>query len=514
MKTKHFIINKAFVLMATLMTANIGCAQTTEKLPANTPAIIDEYSNEDLSALARYLDASYCPHELSVWTAGGVSSLNSRPAFGKTHNGFGGALGVDYTYFLNKNWGLSSGVEYAFYQAKTNIDGFSGNQETFDIIGNPIIYQTQIQHYSEKQNLGLLNIPFAVLYQIGNKQQFYASLGVKLALPVSTKYEGGNTVLMASGYYPEYNQTEVWQNDLGYGTFNVSEHNGKLDLGVSLLGTMETGVKWNVGTGTALYTGVFMDYGFNNELKNAYSDKRFVEYNRNAPEKPLINTACVLSDKFSPLNFGVKLKLAFSVGCRDLLNDRKAYRAMQFNQDNGFYDYDTQNQMPDTTQPTFAIVAADSIQTDMPKEIEQPDTAAFNAEAERLAYFEKARERRQRYSQSMNVLSIRSMGNYNRGIVTLTAEQEAALDDYIEVLAENPRFVLEITGHTCDLGTDELNFRIGQERADLAKDYLVEKGIAPSRISTFSKGESAPLFPNTDELSRKKNRRLEIVIKK
>jgi hypothetical protein len=42
---------------------------------------------------------------------------------------------------------------------------------------------------------------------------------------------------------------------------------GKLDLGVSLLGTVETGVKWNIGTGTALYTGVFMDYGLNNALK-------------------------------------------------------------------------------------------------------------------------------------------------------------------------------------------------------------------------------------------------------
>jgi len=55
--------------------------------------------------------------------------------------------------------------------------------------------------------------------------------------------------------------------------------------------------------------------------------------------------------------------------------------------------------------------------------------------------------------------------------------------------------------------------RIGQERADLAKDYLVENGIAPSRIQTFSKGKTEPLFPNSNEVNRKKNRRLEIVIK-
>jgi outer membrane protein OmpA-like peptidoglycan-associated protein len=74
--------------------------------------------------------------------------------------------------------------------------------------------------------------------------------------------------------------------------------------------------------------------------------------------------------------------------------------------------------------------------------------------------------------------------------------------------------MLDIAGHTCDLGTDRLNVRIGRERADLAKDYLVEKGVAPSRIQTFSKGESEPLFPNINEVNRRKNRRLEIVIKK
>jgi hypothetical protein len=42
-----------------------------------------------------------------------------------------------------------------------------------------------------------------------------------------------------------------------------------------------------------------------------------------------MNTACVLTDRFSPLAFGVKVKLAFSVGCSDWLNDRKAYKTLR-----------------------------------------------------------------------------------------------------------------------------------------------------------------------------------------
>jgi outer membrane protein OmpA-like peptidoglycan-associated protein len=106
-----------------------------------------------------------------------------------------------------------------------------------------------------------------------------------------------------------------------------------------------------------------------------------------------------------------------------------------------------------------------------------------------------------------------SIGRYKLGQTATTPEQKSVLDEYAGLLLENPLAHIEITGHTCDLGRDELNMRIGQKRADLARDYLVEKGIAPSRISTFSRGETEPLFPNTDEENRRKNRRLEIKIR-
>jgi outer membrane protein OmpA-like peptidoglycan-associated protein len=517
MNMKQLMKNRIFPLIAVLMTGNIGCAQTHD----NTKTVNEKYGEDDLSALARYLETSYCPHELSFWTAGGVSSLNKSNS-GKSKSGFGGSFGVGYTYFLNRNWGLATGLEYAFYQSKIGIDNFSDSYGITDMFGNPVAYQTRINGYSETHKLGMFNIPLSVLYQTNGKHKFYASLGGKVGLPVSAKYNGSNAILNIAGYYPDYDQTEIWQNGLGYGVFNTTENSGKLDLDVSLLGTIETGVKWNVGVGTALYTGIFADYGFNSMLNICHSDKRFVEYNSKEPSKPVVNTACVLSDKFSPMNFGVKLKLAFSVGCRDLLNDRKAYKSMQKAQYDDFHDFtpemqliETQSQSVDTeTAPPVPVVPLDSVQTKFPETEKQPeaDTAAIHAERE--VYLEAAKARRQKYSQSMNVSSTGNMGNYNLGIVTLTAEQETVLDEYIEVLTENPLCILHIIGHTCDLGSEELNLRIGQERANLAKDYLVEKGIAASRIATFSKGKSEPLFLNTSEENRKKNRRLEIITMK
>jgi hypothetical protein len=208
---------------------------------------------------------------------------------------------------------LSLGAEYALYQTKINPVDFEETNATFDIFNNPIIYHTGIDRYSEKQVAGLLNIPVSVLYQAGNSHKFYISAGIKIGFPVFGKYNGSSAVLTAWGYYPDYNQTEIWQNDLGYGIFNLNESKKKLTFGVSLMGAFETGIKWNIGTGKNLYTGVFVDYGFNNMLN---SKKHFIEYNHNEPNSPVVNTACALSKRFSPLSFGLKVKLSLSTECR------------------------------------------------------------------------------------------------------------------------------------------------------------------------------------------------------
>ncbi|MDR2843036.1 MAG: outer membrane beta-barrel protein, partial [Candidatus Symbiothrix sp.] len=308
---KHLLLNKAFTLIVGLMFTHAACAQTTGGFQEAESEVYDE---DDTAALANYLKTSYCPHEISVWASGSISTLNCHPVFGKTNTGAGGAFGAGYTYFLSKNWGLSSGLEYAFYQRTISLNGFVDAYETLDILNNPIIYNTRINNYSEKQVAGLLNIPLLVQYQTGGNHLFYAAAGLKLGLPVVGKYSGSNAILTASGYYPDYDQTEMWQNDLDSGVFNRNENKVKLNLGVSVMGTLETGVKWNIGIGTNLYTGVFVDYDFNNALNGDYSKKHLIEYNRNEPAHPIMNTVCVLTDRFSPLSFGMKLKWTFSVG--------------------------------------------------------------------------------------------------------------------------------------------------------------------------------------------------------
>lgn len=89
----------------------------------------------------------------------------------------------------------------------------------------------------------------------------------------------------------------------------------------------------------------------------------------------------------------------------------------------------------------------------------------------------------------------------------LRSEGKAAADVVINEMKKYLQDTLEIEGHACDLGTDAYNLSLGQKRADAVKAYMVESGIAPSRIQTKSLGATAPTMPNTSEEYRKLNRR-------
>jgi outer membrane protein OmpA-like peptidoglycan-associated protein len=110
--------------------------------------------------------------------------------------------------------------------------------------------------------------------------------------------------------------------------------------------------------------------------------------------------------------------------------------------------------------------------------------------------------------------SVITIGGYKLGQTALSPEQGIMLDGYISLLQANPQAHIEITGHTCGIGTRDSNFRAGLKRADKAKDYLISKGISSSRITTYSKGDTEPVSLDNSDESRSKNRRLEIRISK
>jgi outer membrane protein OmpA-like peptidoglycan-associated protein len=72
----------------------------------------------------------------------------------------------------------------------------------------------------------------------------------------------------------------------------------------------------------------------------------------------------------------------------------------------------------------------------------------------------------------------------------------------------NTRFLIE--GHTDSQGSDAYNLKLSDERAASVKNYLIEKGLPASRLSSEGFGETKPVANNATAAGRQQNRRVEI----
>lgn len=79
-------------------------------------------------------------------------------------------------------------------------------------------------------------------------------------------------------------------------------------------------------------------------------------------------------------------------------------------------------------------------------------------------------------------------------------------------LREHTSFRLVIEGHCDERGTNEYNMALGDRRANAARSYLVDAGIAAGRIRTISYGEERAVDPGHNDAAWARNRRAEFVL--
>lgn len=96
----------------------------------------------------------------------------------------------------------------------------------------------------------------------------------------------------------------------------------------------------------------------------------------------------------------------------------------------------------------------------------------------------------------------------------LSPQAKAALDAFArQVKGMNKNVFIEIQGHTDNIGSERINLRLGQERADNVMRYLnMEQGIPLNRMSAVSYGEYKPIADNKTAAGRAENRRVTLVV--
>ena len=90
---------------------------------------------------------------------------------------------------------------------------------------------------------------------------------------------------------------------------------------------------------------------------------------------------------------------------------------------------------------------------------------------------------------------------------SLTPAAIAILNEQVAWLLRNPNRTILIEGHADEQGTREYNLALGDRRATAVRDYLVAKGIAPSRITTVTYGKERPIEICSTEACWSQNRR-------
>lgn len=88
------------------------------------------------------------------------------------------------------------------------------------------------------------------------------------------------------------------------------------------------------------------------------------------------------------------------------------------------------------------------------------------------------------------------------------------VDKLYAFLENNPNITIEIGGHTNNLPKDEYCDDLSTRRAKAVADYLIRKGMPPTRVKHKGYGKRNPIADNATDYGRKKNQRVEIKILK
>lgn len=99
---------------------------------------------------------------------------------------------------------------------------------------------------------------------------------------------------------------------------------------------------------------------------------------------------------------------------------------------------------------------------------------------------------------------------FDFGTARLKEASNPELDKLLKVLEENPRYIIEISGHTDNIGGRDFNKWLSERRAQAVVNYMIHKGQTESRFLVEGHGEDQPMASNDDEeMGRELNRRVE-----
>jgi len=448
----------------------------------------------------------------------------------------GGQAGLGYSYYFTKHVGFTIGVGVSHYRTQAILEGgflpdkfFTlGDYIDNDFDGHIKDYQLRVrtQNWIEYQSVKLLEIPLMLNLQkkFGDKEYFglYLSLGAKFQLPIIADYsvvdgdDVGQAKLIVSGYYPEDNV------ELGYTGKELPQHGfdkihnpseiltdakGKLDLKWNIAAVAEAGILISLSRRVDVSLGAFIDYGLLDINKKRDNRTLFtgpetdyvsaaennvgngIAYNSILNSTYATNSRYV--NKISTLSYGGKIGIRIKLGKLSQQSQQQQQVYFPCDRDT-VYIYKFENPPMDSILKEVLNAL---------KEIPRYNTSL----QEKTVHDDESYFPENILEKDINILFDPIYFILDRD--ELTPKSIADLDKKAKILNENPEITLIIYGNTCDLGNDPHNYKLGQRRAEAARNYLISKGVAQERLESSTLSRFQPERPNTDEFNRTRNRR-------
>ncbi len=143
-------------------------------------------------------------------------------------------------------------------------------------------------------------------------------------------------------------------------------------------------------------------------------------------------------------------------------------------------------------------------------------------QGEHQAVSDKAAMRAQLSEQLNRVLATRdsarglivSMSDvvFDSGHYTLKPGAREKLAKVAGILIAYPGLNIEVGGYTDNVGGDEMNQKLSENRAGAVRDYLVQEGVTTNSVSAKGFGNTSPVASNENSSGRQENRRVELVV--
>ncbi len=101
---------------------------------------------------------------------------------------------------------------------------------------------------------------------------------------------------------------------------------------------------------------------------------------------------------------------------------------------------------------------------------------------------------------------------FESGKDVIKKSSNVILDQIAKVLVDNKSYLVEIQGHTDNVGKPELNQLLSEKRANAVRNYLIAKGVEDKRITAKGYGDTKPVASNKTTQGKAKNRRVEFIV--